>query len=454
MSKLDNYIKFLPKEWAPATNPMLSALLKAWAGADDDILTQLQNTKAQLFVSTATGVYLDKAASNFGVTRPLALGLLDSDFQKLIPNLSLKQKQITKSFYDTMDVFWGPNFSRAGQAATLNEPYNVIEGQAFTVSIDGGASQTVMIGPGDIQIQGAATCLELSRIIGRLKGIVSEIVTNQITGTKNLYFRTNTPGIRGSIEFVTGFDAFGIDLNYKFRVTDLPQRTVIYQISPGQILIELPAIVPTLRRTLRGSHHFHADASLATYVPPANGIWQGSFLFSTKSDPFVPTNVMCKLVTPIIRGSIMNQITVDSAVDFPLTSGNLIIDFGTESMEQPIPYITVPNNQTIFVNPGYTFQNTHAAGATVQLLMPNQTQPYAPRTDGADLAVYLTSPSNARNAVEAILQTITAAGIVVDFLVLLPTYKYLFDNPYNQTLVEGISPQFPGTSPYLTLVKI
>ena len=442
MSKLDKFIKALPKEWAPATNPMLNALLQAWAGSDDEIMQQLQNTKAQLFVKTAEGTYLDRLASNYGVERPFALGLLDSDFQELIPNLSLKQKQIVKSFYDTMDVFWGPSFSRAGQQATSNEPYNVVLGDSFSVIIDGDGVQTVTVGPGDIQVPGAATVLEVSRIIGKLSGIVTETIIDQLTGAKRLYFRTDTAGIRGSIEFVSGFGAFGIIQGVRYRVTALPQRTVLYQIKPGEILIELPAIVPTLRRTLRGSHHFHETAAIEPAIPPSNTVWQGSFVYSKTTNPFVPTAVKCRLLSTILKGSVINQITVDDASAFPKLSGKLILDFGKDTQEQPVSYITVPNDHTILVDPGYSFQQTHLAGSYVNVLMPNQTVPYAPRAAGEDLAVYLTSPANARALVQDILASLTAAGITVTFLVLLPTYKYLIDNPYASDVVLGVTPEF------------
>ena len=443
MSKIDKFIRSLPKEWAPAINPMLNTLLQAWAGADDELMTQLQNTKAQLFVATAEGVYLDRLASNVGVSRPTSLGLLDSDFQKLIPNLSFKQKQIVKSFYDTMDVFWGADFSRAGQSATTFAPYNIAIGDTFSLIVDGGKTQSVTVAPGDIQLPGAATCLEVSRLIGKLTGIIVESLINQITGQLYVHFRTNTPGIRGSLEFVLGFGVFGISQGVKYRVTNSPQRTVIYQISPGEVLIELPAIIPALRRVLRGSHHWHADATLASAIPPANGIWQGSFFVSTTTQPFIPSAVQCKLLEPILAGSLINEIVVDNSGAFPAYSGELIIDFGMATQEEPVQYITVPNSNTILVNPGYTFQQNHAIGATVNLLTPNQTTPYIPRVNGTDLSIYLTSPGNSRVAVQSLLRTLTVAGIVVTFVILLPEYLYLISNPYAEDVVNSFEGSLP-----------
>lgn len=430
MGKLDRFVKFMPKELKPSFNPILNALLSAWAGADDDIMQQLVNTQAQLFVKTAEGAYLDRLASSFGVARPFSLGLLDADFQNLIPNLSLKQKQVIKSFYDTMDVFWGPLFSRANVTSSNAENYTVSSGDSFQIKVDGGPVQMLTLTDGDIRIPGGATAAELVRIFSRFTGITATAVQDPASFAVKINIRTNTPGARGSIQFISGFSALGFQENFKFRVTDLPQRSVVYRINAGEILIELPAIVPTLRRTLKGSHHFHADATLESAIPPANGIWQGSFVYSSNQSPFVATSTKTTLTQAILKGSVINEITVADSSQFPVSGGKLIFDFGKSEQESPVNYITVPNNNTILIDPGYSFQNTHLSGSSINLLLAGQTTPYKPRLDGTDLAVYLTSPANARDLVQEILESIAAAGITVTFLVLLPTYRYLIDNPY------------------------
>ncbi len=430
MSKLDKFIKFVPKELKPSLNPILNALLTAWAGGDDDVMEQLKNTKAQLFVKTAEGTYLDRLASNYGVPRPFELGLLDEDFQQLVPNLSLKQKQISRSFYDTMDVFWGPAFSRANVNASINQPYAVSAGHTFELRVDGGAIQRVTVALGDTRLPGGATAAELARVLGRLQGLTIEVIQDPASTLKRLNIRTNTPGTRGSIEFISGFGPLGISEGIKYRVTDLAQRTVLYQIRPGEILIELPAIVPTLRRTLKGSHHFHSGSSIEPTIAPADTPWQGSFVYSTTSAPYVVTATKAVLGETILKGSVLNEITVDDASKFPATGGKLMFSFGKTNQEYPVGYITVPNNNTLLIDPGYSFQNTHLTGASVSLMLANQVTPFAPSKDGGDLAVYLTSPANARDVVQEILLSLAAAGITVSFLVLLPKYTYLIDNPY------------------------
>jgi hypothetical protein len=434
--KIDRYIRSIPKLYKPQTNPIILALLKAWASSDDDIVANLNATKAQLFVKTAEGQFLDRLGSGLGVSRPASLGMLDSDFQKLIPNLSLKPKQIRKAFYDTMDVFWGPLFSRANIYTSNFAPYNVSPGDTIAISIDGNAQQMVKALSGDISSPGAATAEEISNILSRIKGTTISIVTDQSTGFERVNIRTNTPGARGSVQVFASSMVGGtkLDLNLRInRVTDLSQRTVVYEIRNRELIIELPAIVPALKRTLKGSHHFHATSTIEPPVPPSNGIWQGSFLFSPTGVSYTATGKKAQLVDPILAGNIYTNLTVSDSSMIPNAPGVLIFDFGKPGEEQPVKYISVPNNNTILIDPAHVFQKTHLAGSFVNVLLPNL-KPLIPRINGDDLAVYLTSPGDARSVVQQLLETLAAAGVVITFIILLPQYKYLFENPYQDTL--------------------
>jgi hypothetical protein len=132
----------------------------------------------------------------------------------------------------------------------------------------------------------------------------------------------------------------------------------------------------------------------------------------------------------ILKGSVINQITVDDASSFPVGGGKLIFDYGKDTEEQPVSYITIPNDNTVLIDPSYEFQQDHAPGSIINVLLEDQTTPFAPARDGSDLAIYVASPANARLIVQEILKTLTAAGITIKFVILLPSYVYLFDNPY------------------------
>lgn len=428
------YLATIPKVYRAEFNRVIRALLLAVAESDDTLCQQIQNAKDQLFVRTATGQNLDRLANSLGVSRPSTLGLTDGEFQELIPNLSLKPKQIRKSFYDTADVFWGVLFSRANITSQNFEPFNLNVGDELIFSIDNGPQQIAKILTGEIDIPGAATAEEVASILNdKLNGVTAIVLEDSVTGDKSVNLRTNAPGPTGSIEVFasSGIGTSGVDFPIgKFDILDLDQRVAIYNISPNELIIELPAIVPALRRTLLGSHHFHADSTLEPPKGTAQGIWQGSFLFAPTGvgGNFTATSQNAQLQQQINKGDVLTSIIVDDTSKFENVSGNLIFGFGTENEEAPVRFTGIPNSNTILIDPSYRFENDHPIGAFVNVI--SDTKAHTPTRDGNDLAIYLTSPSGAREIVESILDTLKAAGIIIKFVILAPKYKYIIDNPY------------------------
>lgn len=432
----DNLKKMLdtiPKIYNADFNPVMKALILALSQSDDEIQTQIANAKDQIFVRTATGQNLDKVANSLGVSRPPTLGLQDSDFQELVPNLSLKPKQIKKAFYDTADVFWGPLFSRANITSTNAETFNVSTGDAIKVIVDNGDIQTIKVLTGDIALSGAATAEEIQTILSRIDGVTVIILEDSITGNRRINIRTNTPGSVGTLEILESSMIGSSKLDFAIGtvdILDLDQRVAVYNINPHELLIEIPAIVPALRRTLKGSHHFHEDGTLESPEPPDNGIWTGSFFYnpSGSQGTFTATSQRATLQQAIQKGEVYTSLTVDDTSLFENQSGIFMINFGRETQEVPIRYRGVPNSNTLLIDPSYVFKNNHLSGEVINIVA--YQAPYIPRRDGTDLAIYFTSPSGAREIVQDILDSLKAAGIIIRFLVLAPDYRYILDNPY------------------------
>lgn len=433
---LKKMLDTMPRVYKAEFNPVLLALITAIAGSDDDIAQQISNAKDQIFIRTAGGQNLDRAANSLGVSRPATLGLTDEEFQNLIPNLSLKPKQIKKAFYDTADVFWGPLFSRANVTSNNIAPYNVQLGDTFSIAIDNGPVQTIKVLNGDIAVNGQATAEEIQTILSRIKGATITIQEDSITGNKSINIRTNTPGSVGNVEIIASSMVGPSKLDFtegSFDILNLPQRVAVYNINPNELLIEIPAIVPALRRTLKGAHHFHQDGTIEPAVPPANGIWQGSFFFNPagSESTFTVTGQQATLNQTVSKGSVYTSLTVMNASNFLAPSGILMINFGKGTEEAPIRYRGIPNTNTLLIDPSYVWRNNHFAGEVINVIA--KQEPYTPRKDGTDLAIYMTSPSGARVVVQDILDTLKAAGIIINFLVLAPKYKYLLYNPYIDT---------------------
>lgn len=430
---LRKMIDTVPKVFNPAFNPVLKALIMALAQSDDELAQQIQNGKDQLFIRTATGQNLDKAANSLGVSRPPTLGLQDSDFQELVPNLSLKPKQIKKAFYDTADVFWGPLFSRANVTTVNAATFDVSVGDEFSVRVNNGAQQNVKALTGDIAANGFATAAEIQNILSRIKGATVSIVADSTTGEERINIRTNTPGSVGVVEILECTMVGSTKLDFRVGshdILDLPQRVSVYNLTPNELLIEIPAIVPALRRTLKGSHHFHEDGSLKPPQPTENGIWAGSFFFnpSGSEGTFTISSQKSELQQILNKGDVYTSMTVDDASTFLQPSGVFMLNFGMNNQEGPIRYRGIPNSNTILIDPSYVFESNHSAGESVNVV--SRQIPYVPRRDGTDLAIYFTSPAGAREVVQEILDSLKAAGIIIRFLVLAPEYRYIIDNPY------------------------
>lgn len=428
----ERYIKTIPSVFRPGFNKVITAFICALANSQDTIEDQIEVGKNQNFVRTATGQPLDKLARGLGVSRPSTLGLTDAEFQELIPNLSLKPKQIKKAFYDTADVFFGPLFSRANVTSSNVAPFNLNVGDEIKIKVDGGEIQTVKVLTGDIAAPGFATAEEVITLLNKIDGVTPTILEDSLTGNKSINIRTNTPGSVGTVEIIasSGIGATKLDFEVKEHdILDLPQRVSVYNVNPNELIIELPAIVPALRRTLKGSHHFHEDGTLEGPTGTNQGIWQGSFLFDPNGTEgtFTVSRQKATLQQQINKGQVYTSIVVDDTSLFEVNNGKLIFNFGQDS-EVPVGFRGIPNSNTILLDPSYTFEKDHAPGSQINVI--SEQTPYTPRRDGNDLAVYLTSPSGAREVVQEILETLKAAGIIIKFVILAPKYKYLVDNPY------------------------
>ncbi len=433
---LKKYFDTIPKTFNPETNRVMYALLYAIALSDDDVEAAIIEAKKQLFVRTATGRNLEKLANSLGVAKPQSLGLTDAEFQELIPNLSLKPKTIRKSFYDTADVFWGPLYSRANVQSDNFAPFNINVGDELQVSINNGFLQKIKVLANDLDTPGQATAAEVQTILSRIKGATVEVITESLTGNQFINIRTNTPGSTGSVEIyassMVGVNKLDLEIG-NYDILKLDQRVVVYNINANELLIEIPAIIPALKRTLRGSHHFHADSTIEPARGTVQGVWQGSFIFSPngQTNTFTISKQNCQLQQNITKGEIYTSLAVNNNSSFTAATGDVIFDFGRDTQEGPVKYRGIPNQNTVLIDPGYVFKFDHSTGSNLNVI--TEKQPHTPNKSGKDLAVYLTSPSGAREVVQMILESLAAAGVIVKFKVLAPTYKYIIDNPYIST---------------------
>lgn len=117
-------IRSLPSLYNTSVGSMLNGLLKAWSSNDEQIEIDLQTTKEQLFVTLASGRFLDNLGNNVGVNKDPSLNISDNDFRKLIPTMSFLPKQLRKTLIELLEVFWGPLFVKANVTSSNVETFN------------------------------------------------------------------------------------------------------------------------------------------------------------------------------------------------------------------------------------------------------------------------------------------------------------------------------------------
>lgn len=424
----------LPPLFNALTNKNWKALISAIGGSDNTITTQIANTLAQLFVQTASGTYLDTLASGYGVSNPTQLSLDDASFSQLIPVMSLYPKQVTATMVALMDVVWGPTYTRANIQSNNPEPFNVSPGDTITLLVDNNAAVSYTVQTGQIATSGAATAQELVNIINNISTVTASVQENLINDENYVNIRTNTAGTDGSIQAENSgmVSPTKLDLpTNKVQIQELPLHAAIFQIYNRQLNFEIPALVPLLKRTLLGSHHWHQTYSMEPPEPSDNDIWVGSFLYHRDGTEggFTVTSKLATLAQNIQKGQVYANLIATGATNIPNQTGNLIIDFGLNTQEGPIPYFGIPGANLVFISPDFIFQYNHSPGSIINYL--SNVSYYQPRTNGQDYAVYLTSPVAARDTAEGLIEDLVASGVVCVFDVVLPIYTYPFPvNPY------------------------
>ena len=127
----------LRKHLSPAlVGPNWEALIEAIA-TGDDYLTQLaQDAFNQMFISSASGKYLARKASDNGFIKPSGIGLPDDKFRELVLQISA-EKLTLNSFLKVLEIYYGEDALRASIDSSIAEPYNLSNGNYLLVSVDG-----------------------------------------------------------------------------------------------------------------------------------------------------------------------------------------------------------------------------------------------------------------------------------------------------------------------------
>ena len=121
--------------------------------------------------------------------------------------------------------------------------------------------------------------------------------------------------------------------------------------------------------------------------------------------------------------------------DIPLEGGYLIFDYGLNTQEGPVRYLYKPNDNTIAIDPSYTFKYNHINGSSVILI--GTMGPHQITSYGSEYAPYITDPSQARIVLEDLILQVKSAGIFVNFLIRYPEQLYATLDVYSSGIDPG-----------------
>ncbi len=119
----------------------------------------------------------------------------------------------------------------------------------------------------------------------------------------------------------------------------------------------------------------------------------------------------------ITAGSISPTLTMQDASQIPDATGFLVFNFGRSNQESLVKYFGRPNNTTLLIDPVHVFAENHVIGEPVNVAVtPVQT----PNIDGTDYSIYLVGVTVARLLAQKIVESITAAGVKIRWIVVEP----------------------------------
>lgn len=144
--------------------------------------------------------------------------------------------------------------------------------------------------------------------------------------------------------------------------------------------------------------------------------YAGSFMPDTRK-PYTVTKQRGVLGQTIEAGKVYSTLIMEEASGIPDGAGLLIFNFGKPNREALVKYFGRPNNKTLSIDPAHVFESEHVAGEMVNVIV----TPYQkPDKSGEDLSVYIVGVRAARYLAQDIIESIKAAGVVINWTVIEP----------------------------------
>lgn len=185
----------------------------------------------------------------------------------------------------------------------------------------------------------------------------------------------------------------------------------VYQVENRLLEIFLPAATKVIRRDRIGSAHIHDPSDPLSSLPNQPGPY-GYDLTQSFTISAIGTTLSQQ-----VDSNSSKVIQVADSSSFPDQMGYIVLGYGTQQQEGPIPYIARPSSNTLLISPAYNVQNVHPTGEDVAYVYKN---PVVISKDGFDYPFYLTGVVDGRTYAQDLITEIAATGINVVFTILYP----------------------------------
>jgi hypothetical protein len=242
----------------------------------------------------------------------------------------------------------------------------------------------------------------------------SYTILTSIGGTvNNSYFEISNP--LGSTGIITqGSDTAILFYNpVKRTLMNNLSYAAVFQVKVGVLQIFLPATTKVVRRSRIGAAYLHDPADPISTIPDQYGPYSYDL-----GQPFTISEVHTSLAQNL-DSTMPRIVSVSDASQFPDDQGFLIIGYGTDEQEGPIPYIARPSSTTLLISPAYTIKKTHLSGTDISLV--SQKSSVTISRDGTDYPFYITDVVSGRIYAQDLINSISATGISVIFTILYPS---------------------------------
>ncbi len=177
---------------------------------------------------------------------------------------------------------------------------------------------------------------------------------------------------------------------------------------------DLSTIVLTI--TYSGSQNVVASGPMGDAISSVAN-QQGPYSYDL-AQPFT-VSATNTVLTHNLDGTMSRVVEVANSAAFPDAQGYLIFDYGAETQEGPVPYISRPSDNTLLISPAYTIQTPHADGSPVSLVA--YKAPVMLQLDGTDYEFFVTDVVAGRVYAENLINSIAATGINIIFTILYPS---------------------------------